>query len=432
MSHPIAAEPPARAPQPSAASGPARFNPLLPDYALNPYPQLHRLRAEDPVHWSPALGVWVLTRYADVHAALRDPRFSSISARWEGHEKFFLRGAAASTPMVEMYSKWMLQLDPPDHTRLRALVNKAFTPRVVEAMRPRIQQMVDDILDRVIETGSMEVMSELAYPLPILVISNLLGVPPQDSKKILDWTLTLLPSLSPAISANAVARINEVIVEFREYFRALAAQRRREPQNDMISALIAVHDQGQKLSEEELIATCVLLAFAGHATTAQLIGRSVLALLQNPDQLEMLRQDPALAAGAVEETCRYESALQILYRTTTEPVTIGDKTIPARQMVFLSLAGANRDPAQFPDPDRFDIKRNASKHLAFSYGIHYCVGAPLARLEGQIVLTTIVRRLHDLTLIADKIEREPSLMIRGLVKLPVTFRPGAPLGRPVE
>jgi len=424
MSQTMEIKSPAVARKAPEASGPARFNPLLPDYIINPYPQLHRLRAEDPVHWSSTLGVWVLTRYADVHSALRDSRFSCMAGRWDQYEKFFLRGGSVTSPMAEMYSKWMLQLDPPDHTRLRGLVNKAFTPRVVEAMRPRIQAMVDDILDRVVESGSMEVMSDLAFPLPILVIADLLGVPREDYEKIRSWTHALLPSLSPAISANGVARVNEVIVEYREYFRALAAERRREPRNDMLSALIAAREEGQKLSEEELLATCILLAFAGHATTAQLTGRAVLTLLQNPDQLEMLRQDPSLVAGAIEEVCRYESMLQIVYRTTTEAVTIGEKTIPPRQMVFVSLAGANRDPAQFPDPDRFDIKRNSSKHVAFAYGIHYCVGAPLARLEGQIAINTILRRLPDLALVSDKIQREPSLLLRGLVKLPVTFSPG--------
>ncbi len=381
------------------------------------------------MHWSSTLGVWVLTRYADVHSALRDSRFSCMAGRWDQYEKFFLRGGSVTSPMAEMYSKWMLQLDPPDHTRLRGLVNKAFTPRVVEAMRPRIQAMVDEIIDRVVESGSMEVMSELAFPLPILVITDLLGVPREDYEKIRSWTAALLPSLSPAISADGVARVNQVIVEYREYFRDLARQRLREPKDDMLTALIAAREEGQKLTEEELLATCILLAFAGHVTTAQLTGRAIHALLQNPDQLEKLRADPKLIGGAIEETCRSESMLQLLYRTTTDAVTIGEKTIPPRQMVFLSLAGANRDPAQFPDPDRFDITRDSSKHIAFAYGIHYCVGAPLARLEGQIAVNTMLRRLPELRLVNEGIRREPSLLLRGLTRLPVTFRPG-PRGTP--
>lgn len=405
--------------------GPTRFNPLLPDYIIDPHPQLHRLRDEDPVHWSSTLGVWILTRYADVHAALRDSRFSCMAGRWEQYQKFFLRGGSATSPMAEMYKRWMLQVDPPDHTRLRGLVNKAFTPRVVEKMRPAVQRSVDELIDRVIASGRMDVMSDLAFPLPIMVICDLLGVPREDNEKIRDWTAALLPSLSPAISADGVARVNSVIVEYREYFRELAHQRRAEPKDDMLSALIAARENDQKLSEEELLATCILLAFAGHATTAQLTGRAMHFLLQHPDQRQKLMDDSSLIGNAIEEVCRYDSMLQLVYRTTKEPVTIGSKTIPASQMVFLSLAAANRDPSQFPDPDRFDISRDASKHIAFAYGIHYCVGAPLARLEGQIAVNTMLRRLPDLKLDAAGIRREPSLLLRGLTALPVTFCPGA-------
>jgi pimeloyl-[acyl-carrier protein] synthase len=400
---------------------PARFNPLLPEYIIDPHPQLHRLRSEDPVHWSSTLGVWVLTRYVDVHAALRDSRFSCMAGRWEQYQKFFLRGGSATSPMAEMYKRWMLQVDPPDHTRLRGLVNKAFTPRVVEKMRPAVQRSVDELVNRVVASGRMDVMSDLAFPLPIMVICDLLGVPREDNDKIREWTAALLPSLSPAISAAGVERVNAVIVEYREYFRELARQRRAEPKDDMLSALIAAEENDQKLTEEELLATCILLAFAGHATTAQLTGRAMHFLLQHPDQRQKLMDDPSLIVNAIEEVCRYDSMLQLIYRTTKEPVTIGDKTIPANQMVFLSLAGANRDPLQFPDPDRFDITRDAGKHIAFAYGIHYCVGAPLARLEGQIAVNTMLRRLPDLKLNQAGIRREPSLLLRGLTALPVTF-----------
>jgi pimeloyl-[acyl-carrier protein] synthase len=403
---------------------PTRFNPLLPEYIVDPHPQLHRLRAEDPVHWSSTLGVWMITRYADVMAILHDRRFSSMAGRWDQYPKFFLRGGSTSSPMAEMYSKWMLQVDPPDHTRLRALVNKAFTPRAVEAMRPRIQRMVDELLDPVIPTGRMDVMADIGFPLPVLVICDLLGVPRSEYSNIRQWTQDLLRSLSPAISAQGMARVNEVIVKLREYFRSLANERRKQPKDDMMSALLAAREQGDKLNEEELLATCVLLAFAGHATTAQLTGKGMLVLLQNPDQLELLRSNPSLIVGAVEEMLRYEGTLQMVYRSTIEEVTIGGKTIPARQMVFASLAAANRDPAQFPDPDRFDITRDASKHLSFGHGIHYCVGAPLGRLESQIAINTMLRRLPNLKVCATGVRRESSLLLRGLVELPVTFGDG--------
>ncbi len=412
---------PALAPAPHRPPGPIAFNPLLPEFVVNPHPQYHSLRVEDPVHFSKTLGVYVLTRYADVHAALRDSRFGSKSGNWEHYEKFFLRGGSRTSPMAEMYNKWMIQLDPPDHTRLRGLVNKAFTPRVVDSMRPRITRIVDDLLDRVVRTGRIEVMSQFAFPLPILVICDMLGVPRADFEKIHAWTAALLPSLSPAISAAGLQQVNEVIVEYREYFRELAGQRRREPKEDLLSALLAASEQGEKLSEEEVLATCVFLAFAGHATTAQLIGKGMLTLLENPEQLERLRRDPALLANTVEELLRYETPLQILYRTTNAEVTIGDRVIPPKQMVFLSIAAANRDPAMFADPDRFDVGRDASKQLSFAYGIHYCIGAPLARLEGQIAFAAMLRRLQDVRIDTAGIRREPSLLLRGLNSLPLTF-----------
>jgi pimeloyl-[acyl-carrier protein] synthase len=407
----------------SEISEPIKFNPLLSEFIIDPYPQLHRLRTEDPIHWSTILGVWVLTRYADVHAAMQDRRFSSMSSKWDKFNKYFLRGATSPTPLSEMYTKWMLQMDPPDHTRLRALVNKSFTPRVVEAMRPAIQGMVDKLIDEVIAKGEMEVMSDLAFPLPILVICALLGIPPEDYEKIRNWTHELLPSMSPALSAAGMARINDVIVEYREYFRQLANKRRQMPKDDLLSAMIAARENGQKLSEDELLAMCIFLAFAGHATTAQLIGKGVLVFIQNPDQLEKLRTDPSLAGDAVEELLRYESPLQVLYRVTKETVEIAGKVIPENQMILLSLAAANRDPAQFTDPDRFDITRDTSKHVAFAYGIHYCAGAPLSRLEGEITFNTLLRRLKDLRVQTNGIQRDPSLLMRGLSALPISFQP---------
>jgi cytochrome P450 len=407
----------------SAASAPARFNPLPPEFVVDPHPQLHRLRAEDPVHYSSALGVWVFTRYADVMLAMHDRRFSSMGGRWNQYQRFFLRGGSTESPMADLYSKWMLQLDPPDHTRLRGLVNKAFTPRVVEAMRPRVERMVDEFLEPHLKSGTMDIVKDLAYPLPILVISDLLGVPRSEYVNVRRWTHDLLPSMSPAVSADGLKRINDTIVEFREYFRSLARERMKNPQDDMISGLLAAREQGDRLSEDELLATCILIAFAGHATTAQLTGKTILALLENPDQRELLRNDPSLIVGAIEEGCRYHSPLQIIYRTTVQEVTLEGKTIRPNQLIFVSLAAANRDPAVFPDPDRFDIRRDAGKHVAFAHGIHYCVGAPLGRLEAQIAVNAMLKKLPNLKYDPAKIEREPSLLLRGLTSLPVTFTP---------
>ena len=397
------------------------FNPFTPAYIADPFPQLHELQRVDPVHHSKTLGVWLITRYADVMAALRDPRFSSVGEKSPQFQRFFLRGGPTSSPLGQLYSRFMLQKDPPDHTRLRALVNKAFTVRVAEGMRPRISALVDELIALGLRRGEMDLMSELAFPLPTYVICDLLGVPREDYPKIQRWSIAMLTSLSPAVSAPAIARVNEAIVEFQDYFRALARQRAASPREDLLTALLAASEQQDRLSEDELIATCMLLAFAGHATTTQTIGKGLQFLLQHPDQLQALRQDPSLIGNAIEEILRFEAPLQILYRTTTEAVTIEGRTIPANEMVFLSLAAANRDPAQFPEPNRFDIRREQVKHVSFAYGIHYCAGAPLARIEAQIAINTVVQRLSGIELKEEKIRREPSLLLRGLTSLPVTF-----------
>jgi cytochrome P450 len=409
---------------PLKATEPVKFNPLVSEYVADPHPQLHRLRAEDPVHWCSTLGVWVLTRYADIVSVLRDDRFSAMASRWEFYNKFFLRGGSSSSPLATMYTKWMLQLDSPDHTRIRGLVNKAFTPRVVENLRPKVQAIVDDLIDRVIEKGEMEAMTDFAFPLPIRVISALLGAPEEDYEQIRLWTQGMLPSLSPAISVEGLAKVGKIVEEYIEYFRRLLNERKKQPKDDMLSALLHAHENGERLSEEELLANCILIAFAGHVTTAQLTGTALHQLLETPDQLEKLRNDPSLIGGAIEETLRYDSMLQMVYRTTKQDVEMHGKVIPANSLVFAILAAANRDPAMFPDPDRFDITRNSSKHIAFGYGAHFCVGAPLARLEGQVAVNTVLRRLPDLRLNSRGIRREPSLILRGLTRLPLTFRAG--------
>jgi cytochrome P450 len=266
----------------------------------------------------------------------------------------------------------------------------------------------------------MDVIADLAYPLPIIVIAELLGVPPEDHEKIKHWSAALLPSFSPALSAATVARVGDAIDAFNDYFRTLARRRRAEPRDDLMSALIAAREQGDRLSEDELLATCILLAFAGHASTVQLIGNAAVELLRRPDELARLRGDWSLLGGAIEETLRHASPLQLVYRTTIDDVSLGGKTIPKHQMVFVSLAAANRDPEQFPDPDRFDVTRKDNRHVAFGHSIHYCAGAPLARLEGQVAIRTLFERFAGLELRGEP-TREPSLLLRGLTSIPVRF-----------
>jgi len=392
------------------------FNPMDPEFLADPYPTYHRLRAEDPVHQSP-LGFWVLTRYDDVSVVLRDPRFikeplaALVAARFGAEVP---RGVGLS----------MLDRDPPDHTRLRGLVSKAFTPRVVDGLRPRIQQIVDELITRAQAVGSMDVIEEFAYPIPVNVICEMLGVPVADHERFKGWSLDIARGLDsiwlppdsevPRRSAASRHAIND-------YFRGLIAQRRASPRGDLLSALIVAEEAGDKLNEEELLATCILLLIAGHETTVNLIGNGVLALLRNPGELERLRATPGLITNAVEELLRYDGPVQRTARVASAPATIGGRTIAKGEMVMPFIGAADRDPSQFPDPDRLDLARADNRHIAFGWGIHFCLGAPLARVEGQIAIDALVRRLPRLELMTDEPEYRQSLTLRGLKTLPVKF-----------
>ena len=392
------------------------FNPMDPAFIADPYPTYHRLRTVDPVHQSP-LGFWVLTRYDDVVAVLRDGR-----ATKEAIQEFV--AAKLGVPMASRSSLSMLDRDPPDHTRLRGLVNKAFTPRVVERLRPHIQDIVDDLLARVEAKGSMDLIEEFAYPLPVIVICEMLGVPIDDHERFKGWGLDiargldslLLPPDSPVRERAMAARH-----ALGAYFRELIAARRASPRDDLLSALIAAEEAGDKLNEEELLATCVLLLIAGHETTVNLIGNGTLALLRHPDQLQRLRQSPALITTAIEELLRFDGPVQRTSRILSEDMTVGGVTIKEGEMVMPFLAAADRDPAQFPDPDRLDLGRTENRHIAFGWGIHFCLGAPLARVEAQIAINTLVQRMPKLTLATEAPEYRLSLTLRGLARLPVAF-----------
>jgi len=392
-----------------------QFNPMDPDFVADPYPMYHRLRTEDPVHHSP-LGFWVLTRYDDVVAALRDPRLAK-----EAIAAFVAARVGAPIPALGLS---MLDRDPPDHTRLRGLVSKAFTPRVVEGLRPRIQQVVDGLLDDVAAARSMDLIEQFAYPIPVVVICEMLGVPVADHERFKGWSLDLARGLD-TILLPPDSEVGRRSVAARhglaDYFRELIAERRRTPRGDMLSTLIAAEEAGDKLSENELLATCILLLIAGHETTVNLIGNGTLALLRHPDQLQRLRQEPGLIGSAVEELLRYDGPVQRTARIPSEDVTIGGRTIGKGEMVMPFVGAADRDPVQFPEPDRLDIGRADNRHIAFGWGIHFCLGAPLARIEGQIAIETLVRRLPKLTLATERPEYRQSLTLRGLASLPVAF-----------
>jgi cytochrome P450 len=395
--------------------GAVTFNPMDPEFIANPYPTYHRLRALDPVHQSP-LGFWVLTRYEDVVSVLRDPRFAK-----EAIAAFVVARFGMAPPGIGLS---MLDRDPPDHTRLRGLVSKAFTPRVVETLRPRIQQIVDGLLDQVEDQRSMDLIEDFAYPLPVIVICEMLGVPVEDRDRFKEWGLDIARGLD-AIMLPPDSEVTRRSVASRSalsgYFRELIARRRASPRGDMLSALIAAEDAGDKLSEEELLATCILLLVAGHETTVNLIGNGTLALLRHPAELGRLRENPGLITNAVEELLRFDGPVQRTARIPSEDVTIGGRTIARGELVMPFIGAADRDPAQFPDPDRLDVTRAENRHIAFGWGIHFCLGAPLARVEGQIAINTLLQRLPKLALGTDKPEYRQSLTLRGLSTLPVAF-----------
>ena len=397
------------------ADGDVVFNPLLPEFHADPYPFYRRLREADPVHLS-ALGLWVLTRYDDCVTCLRDPRF--------GRDGFELLLAQFSEGSGGPLPRSMLFRDPPDHTRLRSLVNRAFTPRVIEGMRSHIQGIVDRLLDRVQSRREMDVIGDLAYPLPVTVICDMLGVPVTDHEQIKEWSSDIIRSLD-AIGVPS----DETIIErgrvgrkgIADYFRGLLPDRRRNPRADLLSSLIAVEEQGDRLTEGELLSTCVLLFIAGHETTVNLIGNGLLALLRHRDQLERLLADPGLLGTAVEELLRFDSPVQRTARIINAEVELGGKVLPKGAFVVAAIGAANRDPAHFADPDRLDVARADNRHIAFGFGIHFCLGAPLARVEGQIALQSLLRRMPGLRLTGPEPEWRESSTLRGLKALPVAF-----------
>jgi len=398
---------------------------LTPEFRDDPHPFFHLLREHEPVHHTP-MGVYMLTRYADASAIVRDPALSNNERNSDLHQAYVEANAESPGPFDDEFGQAViLFLDPPDHTRLRGLVNKAFTPKVVSQLRSRIEQIVDERLDEVTARGDgrMDVVTDLAYPLPVVIICELLGVPPEDHATFQGWSSDLAHSIDPdpLIAPDQQERINAAADAFLEYFRDLIERRRRDPGDDLLTGLIAAEEGGDRLSENELLATGLFLLIAGHETTVNLIGNGTLALLRNRDQLEWLRSDPSLDRNAIEELLRFDSPVTFTQRITLADYQLGDVTIPARQQVIPILAAANRDPAMFPEPDRLDLGReNANRHLAFGGGHHFCLGAALARLEGEAAIPALVRRFSTLEL-DGKPERRDTFTLRGLTHLPVAI-----------
>ncbi|MGI8983464.1 MAG: cytochrome P450 [Acidimicrobiales bacterium] len=389
-----------------------------PEGRADPYPRYAGLRDQSPVHRS-AFGLWTLTGYDDCQQLLRHPgvgkdfsaAMSSLGlteADREAQDRF--RNDRSN----------MLVTDPPDHTRLRGLVTRAFTPRTVETLRPRIVRLVDELLDG-FGAGEVEVMDALAFPLPVTVIGDMLGVPADDRAALRPLVRSVTAILELAVSPEALAEAAEADAELGRYFAGLVAERRAHPREDLLTKLIEAEDKGDQLTEHELISTVILLFAAGFETTTHLVGNGMLALLRNPGELARLRADRGLVPRAVEELLRYDSPVQIAARTTYEDLALGGRTIPAGSLVLALLGAANRDPARFGDPERLDVGREEGPPLSFGAGIHFCLGAALARLEGQIVVDRLLDRFATIELVGGPPTVRDSLTLRGLVDLRVRF-----------
>jgi len=370
-------------------------------FIANPYPVLRRMREEEPVYWSDSIGGWILTRYEDILVSFKSTESFSNENRL-GQAIAFLppEKRANYKPFSDHYAtKSLLHSDPPDHTRLRALVTKEFTSSVVEQMRPRIQEVVDGLIDAVEKKKELDVVTELAKPLPIGVIAEILGVPPSDRHLFGIWADDLLAFQGVNKPSEAdLGRAQKTIMEMRPYITAMIEDRRREPRKDLMSKFVAAEASGERVTETELVSTCVTLFVAGHETTLSLIANTLFLLLSHPEQLRLLRENPDLLAPAIEESLRFESPVSRQPRKMKEDTELGGKLLKKGQMAFQMLNSANRDPAYFTDPETFDIRREKNRHMAFGQGIHFCVGAVLARAEAFVAVGAIIRRLPNLHL----------------------------------
>ena len=397
------------------------------EFLRDPYPVYDQLRLHDPIFWSAENDYWILTRYADIASLIQNDRLSSN--RIGAHaSRMPVAAKEHFRPFFSAVSSWMLMIDPPDHTRLRGLVNKAFTPAVVENMRSLIEKVVEEKLARVKPNGRMDVMSDFANPLPAIVIAEMLGVPGTDQQQFKEWSDDIAMGLGGLDSARSKEELfalydlaQKSFLLLATYFREKVAELRLKPRDNLLSALIQAEERGDRLTEHELFANCVLLMIAGHETTTNLIGNGVLALLSYPDQKESLARNPDSIVPAVEELLRYDSPVQKMARIALMDIDVNGQQIKQGQLVCFSFAAGNRDPEQFAAPARLDIARKPNRHLAFGHGLHYCVGAALARLEGQIAINSILKQLPELRLESENLEWHRNLTLRGLKSLPVTF-----------
>ncbi|MEU5536127.1 cytochrome P450 [Streptomyces sp. NPDC020362] len=390
------------------------FDPRDPSVRTDPYPIYRRLRETDPIHRS-NFGYWVLSRYADVDAVLRAPEASSEFYR---NTTWANRRGGPQSPLVRSVQNWMLMLDGPAHRRIRSVISKVFTRAAVERLRPRVSAETVRLLDALGE-GETDLIQGLALPLPVTVTCELLGLPTDDRDRCRRWTEHISRVIDPSITVEDTAGMNAAEVEFREYVSGHIEERRAAPRDDILSLLVHSDVEGDRLTDEEIIANIQFLFVAGHETTVNLVGNGLLALLRHPEQLRTLRDDPELIANAVDEISRYDSPVQIVSRILAGSVELGDVTLPEGAKVMLLFGAAGRDPERYPDPDRLDVTRTGTKTLAFSGGPHYCLGAGLGKMETAIVLTELLRRYSKIELATEDLVWRSNVSFRGLQELPL-------------
>lgn len=394
-----------------------------PRFLADPFPMFKRLRDESPIHWSDNLRAWVLTRYEDVREVMvgdnmTSDRMSPFFKRITGEERNKMRD------LIHYLGQWAVFRDPPEHTHLRGLMNQPFTPRMVEKMRLSIEDLVAGMIDQVADTGKMDIIKDLAYPLPATVMMDLLGVPRSEIDSVKHWSDEIALFIGSAQSADdKYTRAQNATKEMAEFFRALIAERKAKPQDDLTTGMLEARERGDMLSEDELIGNCILLLFAGHETTTNLMGNGMLALMSNRDQLDRLNEDSSLTNSAIEELLRYDGPSGSQVRIVAREVEMGGKTLKPGDRIFAFVNAGNRDERRFNNPDVMDIGRKRNRHLTFGQGIHFCLGAPLARLESQIAIREMAQRLKDVDLAIPKedLVYMDSVVLRGVKSLPVAF-----------
>ena len=428
------APPPAPAVSPAShAEAAVIFNPFHPDFIADPYPMLHRLRAEDPVHWS-SMSLWCISRYKDVVAGLRDKRFSADSRHWVNEIRrpreasggrislSALSGLSRdeSSPQARIYNNTMVTLDPPRHTRLRRLLSPVFEPSAMKRWRGYVQEIVDALLKEAMARTEIDLIRDLALPLPSLLISVLLGLPREDVPMLRQWSSDLMHAFDPLITSDVFRRAGRVAADFEAYMRSHVESTRSAPKGDLLALMLAAEAEGERLTTDELIAHCIFLFMAGFESTTGVIGNGILALLRSSDQMSLLQERPDLIESAVEELLRYDGSIRHVLRTAVEDVDMGGKLIRGGDYVLFLLPAANRDPEEFPDPDRLDLTRKARHHVTFGHGIHYCIGAPLSRLEIQVAIQSAIRAMPRMRLVPDGLRWRTSISLRTLDSLLVT------------